>query len=67
MLYVADHPRKGFVGIKPLGFRTLRVLTGQHLTVKVRVALKLSIAYSHSPSSSWSFWKQGSATVTGKK
>lgn len=35
VLYVADNPTKDFVGIKPLGFRTLRVLTGQHRTIEV--------------------------------
>ncbi len=29
-LYVGDNPAKDFVGIKPLGFRTVRVLTGNH-------------------------------------
>ena len=33
VIYVADNPRKDFVGIKPLGFRTIRVLTGQHRDV----------------------------------
>ena len=28
IVYVADNPRKDFVGIRPLGFRTIRVLTG---------------------------------------
>jgi len=30
VIYIADNPSKDFVGIKPLGFRTVRVLTGQH-------------------------------------
>ncbi len=28
VVYVADNPYKDFIGIKPLGFRTVRVLTG---------------------------------------
>jgi putative hydrolase of the HAD superfamily len=36
ILYVGDDPSKDFVGIKPLGFRTLRVLTGPHSVVKAR-------------------------------
>ena len=28
--YIADNPHKDFVGIKPFGFKTVRVLTGQH-------------------------------------
>lgn len=30
IVYIADNPDKDFVGIKPLGFRTIRVHTGQH-------------------------------------
>lgn len=30
IVYVADNPHKDFVGIKPLGFRTIRVLTGPY-------------------------------------
>lgn len=30
VVYVADNPDKDFVGIKPVGFRTVRVLNGQH-------------------------------------
>ncbi|GAC1590441.1 MAG: HAD family hydrolase [Hymenobacter sp.] len=34
VVYVGDNPRKDFVGIKPLGFRTVRILRGNyaHLT-----------------------------------
>ncbi|HXF29602.1 MAG TPA: HAD family hydrolase [Chlamydiales bacterium] len=38
ILYVADNPTKDFVGIKPLGFQTLRVHTGQHKDIKVQKA-----------------------------
>ena len=34
VVYVADNPAKDFIGIKPLGFKTVRVLTGQHRTVQ---------------------------------
>lgn len=30
IVYIADNPKKDFVGIKPLGFHTVRVLTGQY-------------------------------------
>jgi putative hydrolase of the HAD superfamily len=30
VVYVGDNPRKDFVGIKPLGFLTVRVLTGHY-------------------------------------
>jgi putative hydrolase of the HAD superfamily len=33
IVYVGDNPRKDFVGIRPLGFGTIRVLTGQHAGV----------------------------------
>jgi putative hydrolase of the HAD superfamily len=33
VVYVGDNPRKDFVGIKPLGFRTVQVMTGQHKEV----------------------------------
>jgi putative hydrolase of the HAD superfamily len=28
--YIGDNPHKDFVGIKPLGFKTIRILRGQH-------------------------------------
>jgi putative hydrolase of the HAD superfamily len=36
VLYVGDNPAKDFVGIRPHGFRTLRVLTGPHSMAKAR-------------------------------
>lgn len=30
VVYIADNPRKDFVGIKPLGFKTIRLRQGQH-------------------------------------
>lgn len=35
LVYVADNPYKDFVGIKPLGFQTIRVLTGPYAQVQV--------------------------------
>lgn len=35
VIYIADNPRKDFVGIKPLGFRTVRIMQGQHRKVEV--------------------------------
>jgi putative hydrolase of the HAD superfamily len=35
VVYVADNPHKDFVGIKPLGFQTIRVLTGPYAHDKV--------------------------------
>ena len=36
IVYIADNPDKDFVGIRPLGFRTIRVMTGQHKHKSVR-------------------------------
>jgi len=33
VIYVGDNPAKDFVGIRPLGYGTIRVLTGQHAQV----------------------------------
>ena len=33
VVYIADNPNKDFVGVKPLGFKTVRVLTGQYTHV----------------------------------
>lgn len=30
VVYIADNPHKDFVGIKPLGFKTIRVIQGQY-------------------------------------
>lgn len=35
VVYIADNPRKDFLGIKPLGFQTVRVMQGQHRDVVV--------------------------------
>ena len=36
IVYIADNPDKDFVGIRPHGFRTIRVMTGQHRHKSVR-------------------------------
>lgn len=33
--YIGDNPAKDFIGIKPLGFRTVRILQGQQKDVKI--------------------------------
>lgn len=38
VVYIADNPHKDFVGIKPLGFQTIRVLTGLYARDKVEPA-----------------------------
>ncbi len=30
IIYIGDNPQKDFVGIKPLGYKTIRILSGQH-------------------------------------
>ncbi|WDV07471.1 HAD family hydrolase [Lysinibacillus irui] len=30
IVYIGDNPTKDFIGIKPLGFKTIRIMTGQH-------------------------------------
>ncbi len=35
VVHIADNPGKDFVGLKPLGFHTVRVLTGQHRDLKM--------------------------------
>lgn len=35
VVYIADNPNKDFVGLKPLGFHTIRVLTGPYKDLKV--------------------------------
>lgn len=33
IVYIGDNPRKDFVGLKPLGFKTIRILQGQHKSI----------------------------------
>lgn len=35
VLYIGDNPHKDFVGIKPFGFKTIRILQGQYKTLKL--------------------------------
>jgi len=35
VVYIGDNPTKDFVGIKPLGYKTIRVLTGSYKDLKV--------------------------------
>ncbi|AXI39014.1 HAD family hydrolase [Bacillaceae bacterium ZC4] len=35
VVYIGDNPKKDFVGIKPLGFRTIRVMTGQYRSIEM--------------------------------
>lgn len=37
VVYIADNPHKDFVGIKPLGFKTIRILQGQYKNIKLPV------------------------------
>lgn len=43
VVYIADNPYKDFVGIKPLGFKTIRVLTGQFREVKMSDQYEASV------------------------
>lgn len=37
ILYVGDNPNKDFIGIKPLGFKTVRILRGEHKDVRLKL------------------------------
>ncbi len=43
VIYVADNPTKDFVGIKPLGFQTVRVLTGNKRNLRLDKAHEADI------------------------
>lgn len=43
IVYIGDNPRKDFVGIKPLGFRTLRVMTGEYRQLKMPEAYEAEL------------------------
>lgn len=47
VVYVADNPTKDFVGIRPLGFRTIRVLTGAHRDIKVEKSHEAELQIDH--------------------
>lgn len=44
VVYIADNPHKDFVGIKPLGFQTIRVLTGPYRHDKVEDAYEAHLS-----------------------
>ena len=43
VIYVADNPKKDFVGLKPLGFRTIRILYGPYKDLKVATSYDADI------------------------
>jgi putative hydrolase of the HAD superfamily len=43
MMYVGDNPAKDFVNIKPLGVKTVRVLTGEHIEADYGEAHEASV------------------------
>jgi putative hydrolase of the HAD superfamily len=44
VVYIADNPHKDFVGIKPFGFQTIRVLTGPYKNDKVEEAYEAHLS-----------------------
>ncbi len=44
IMYVGDNPNKDFIGIKPLGFKTIRVLTGRYKNLKKSKKFESEIA-----------------------
>lgn len=61
-VYIGDNPYKDFLGIKPLGFHTIRILTGPYRSVTVEPAMEaeLSLSSLASLSEKWltSQWPQ---------
>ncbi|GIP19114.1 haloacid dehalogenase [Paenibacillus montaniterrae] len=47
IVYIGDNPKKDFVGIKPLGFRTIRVMTGQHSQVEMPIQYEAELRINH--------------------
>ena len=43
MMYIGDDPAKDFVNLKPLGIRTVRVLTGAHKDANYGEAFEASV------------------------
>ena len=35
IVYIGDNPRKDFIGIRQLGFRSIRIMTGQHKGIEM--------------------------------
>lgn len=47
IVYVADNPHKDFVGIKPLGYKTIRVLTGPYRNDQVDTEYDADLTIPH--------------------
>lgn len=47
IVYIGDNPSKDFVGIKSLGFRTIRIMTGQHVKKQVPEEFNAEICIQH--------------------
>jgi len=43
IVYIGDNPTKDFVGIKSSGFRTIRIMTGQHKKIEMPVEYEAEI------------------------
>ena len=44
IVFIGDDPKKDFVGIKPLGFKTIRVMTGNHRFEKLKPEYEADIS-----------------------
>ena len=44
IVYIGDNPTKDFIGIKPLGFKTVRVLTGNYKDLRLSEAHEADIS-----------------------
>lgn len=44
IVFIGDDPNKDFVGIKPLGFKTIRVMTGNHRFEKLKPKYEADIS-----------------------
>jgi putative hydrolase of the HAD superfamily len=44
VVYIADNPFKDFVGLKPLGFKTIRLLRGPYRTARVKSSLDAHVS-----------------------
>lgn len=47
VVYIADNPKKDFVGIKPLGFKTIRILKGPHKDVFLGPEYEADVVLDH--------------------
>lgn len=46
VIYIADNPNKDFVGIKPLGYKTIRVKQGQHKGIAKPIEYEADVSIS---------------------